>query len=423
MNNNIVEDCLRRDEFIEKIKNIIEKMQENKIGSCFAIDGKWGSGKTYILNRLNEEFPKYNIETEEGCIIYNYDCWKYDYYVEPIEAIINILIKRNEKICSFYNGKEYELIKKLETSRSALLGILTNISVNKDDGTSYKDIENYIDELRELLTGFAVNNPIVIFVDEIDRCLPKYAIKILERLHHIFWGIDNLVTVVAVDKKQLEHTVDNIFGGNSAEEYLQKFFDFTLILDYGNLQNLYDIKFRDYLDCFDSNTDEKIVNQFLVNFGNDVEIRKLERIFNQAKLIHELIGSDRKHGMNILFAEILMIAEARGMTFASVGQDRIALRVSSVDGCMLNQVFTNFFEKESVNSFHGNYRFISCTNINDSAVLLYLLSFSSKKLVQDKSASNLVWKDERRKLLYSSELSAEEVEFVREFRRVKKLFQ
>ena len=44
--------------------------------------------------------------------------------------------------------------------------------------------------------------PFVIFIDELDRCRPLYAIELLERIKHIF-GIDGLIFVLSIDKEQL----------------------------------------------------------------------------------------------------------------------------------------------------------------------------------------------------------------------------
>ena len=41
---------------------------------------------------------------------------------------------------------------------------------------------------------------VVIMVDELDRCLPEYTIKVSERLHHIFTDLKNVIVFVSMDK-------------------------------------------------------------------------------------------------------------------------------------------------------------------------------------------------------------------------------
>lgn len=56
-------DVLNRDGFVNKIFNIINVITENKKNCSFAIDGKWGSGKTFVLKLLQE---KLEIEQSEN---------------------------------------------------------------------------------------------------------------------------------------------------------------------------------------------------------------------------------------------------------------------------------------------------------------------------------------------------------------------
>lgn len=39
-------------------------------------------------------------------------------------------------------------------------------------------------------------------VDELDRCLPSYAIKVLERIHHVFNELENVVVIIAMEKNK-----------------------------------------------------------------------------------------------------------------------------------------------------------------------------------------------------------------------------
>ena len=46
-------------------------------------------------------------------------------------------------------------------------------------------LENALKQIKDVITKISEELNIVLFVDELDRCLPEYAIKVLERLHHI----------------------------------------------------------------------------------------------------------------------------------------------------------------------------------------------------------------------------------------------
>ncbi len=73
-------------------------------------------------------------------------------------------------------------------------------------------------------------SPIFIFIDELDRCRPDYAISLLEIVKHIF-DIKNFVFIIATDTDQLQHSIKNVYGNDfSANDYLGRFFHrrFTL---------------------------------------------------------------------------------------------------------------------------------------------------------------------------------------------------
>lgn len=58
---------------------------------------------------------------------------------------------------------------------------------------NYFNYSKTIEKIRENIKEIAKERTIVLVVDELDRCIPHYAIKVLERLHHIFYGLDNII--------------------------------------------------------------------------------------------------------------------------------------------------------------------------------------------------------------------------------------
>ncbi len=73
----------------------------------------------------------------------------------------------------------------------------------------------------------AAKMPVFVFVDELDRCRPSYAISLLEEIKHIF-GMPQVCFVVSTNLSQLSHSVRAVYGhGFDAEHYLKRFFDWT----------------------------------------------------------------------------------------------------------------------------------------------------------------------------------------------------
>jgi hypothetical protein len=77
--------------------------------------------------------------------------------------------------------------------------------------------------------------PIVIVVDELDRCRPTYAIKLLEEVKHLF-DVDGVVFVLGMHGEQLTHSVAAAYGsGFDAASYLKRFISRRYTLKGGGL--------------------------------------------------------------------------------------------------------------------------------------------------------------------------------------------
>ena len=64
---------------------------------------------------------------------------------------------------------------------------------------------------------------LVIFVDELDRCRPTFAVQLLERIKHLF-DIPKIVFVLSLDKKQMEASIKAVYGAEiDAAEYSTPF--------------------------------------------------------------------------------------------------------------------------------------------------------------------------------------------------------
>ena len=85
------------------------------------------------------------------------------------------------------------------------------------------------------------DSPAFIFIDELDRCRPSYAVEMLETIKHIF-DIKGVIFVVATDTEQLQHAVKAIYGeGFDAKTYLARFFDSGFSLKSSNFENLLEV--------------------------------------------------------------------------------------------------------------------------------------------------------------------------------------
>lgn len=76
--------------------------------------------------------------------------------------------------------------------------------------------------IKSLETG-NMSPPIVIIVDELDRCRPSYAVELLEVIKHLF-DVPGIVFILGVNGDQLSHSIRSAYGeGFDGAAYLKRF--------------------------------------------------------------------------------------------------------------------------------------------------------------------------------------------------------
>ena len=244
-----LQDKIGREEIVEKICGFVDSLKKDK-HFCLAINGAWGSGKTFVLGLIEEKLSK-----KQEYIIIKHDAWENTFYSDPLIAILSCVIdgiedklylvkKREEKAKKAVNTS-IQTLAKLSTKIVKLYGAIKGLKdIIKDihnpiDTTGLDDFKSYqtlLKETKEILSEVTQareyrgrQTKLVILVDEIDRCLPDEQLKILERLHHLF-EVKNCAVIVTMNQSCVAKTVQTIYGVDGYE-YLRKFFDFTFKLE------------------------------------------------------------------------------------------------------------------------------------------------------------------------------------------------
>lgn len=327
-------DVLNRDTFVREVIDILETLSSNKTGCCFAIDGKWGSGKTFVLDMLKEQIRDITSQetSDNKYFLFNYNCWKYDYYEEPSIAIVSSIMDSIDEEFKAFSVESDEKISaawevaKQNIGKIAGKFIENHIGINivevyhdiKDEHDNSQKQKREFDALfsftqtlestRELLQEIAQEKTFVLMVDELDRCIPSYAIKVLERLHHIFDGIDNTIVIIAIDSEQLEHSVKEIYGEKvNVDRYLKKFISFKKHLSIGKVNQDILEKYKSYISKFISTSQQlDELSDDLHQILSGIDIRHQEKIISKAEMIHSLICPCKKD-ISLLLFEILIV--------------------------------------------------------------------------------------------------------------------
>ena len=264
-----LQDKIGREEIVEKICGFVDSLKKDK-HFCLAINGAWGSGKTFVLEMIEEKLSK-----KQENIIIKYDAWENTFYSDPLIAILSCVIDGIEDKLYLVERKEEKIKKTFKASLKTLAKLSTKIeklqvAVNgikeiiKDvhtpiDTAGLDDFRSYqtlLKETKEILSEVTQGreyrgkqSKLVILVDEIDRCLPDEQLKILERLHHLF-DVKNCAVIVTMNQACVAKTVQTIYGVDGYE-YLRKFFDFTFRLETSASKYLKSL-FEDYIRSFEN---------------------------------------------------------------------------------------------------------------------------------------------------------------------------
>ena len=236
-------DLLNRKEAIEVLTNIVRSID----GPCtLAVDAPWGAGKTTFINiwtqvLRNERFP-----------VVAFNAWETDFSNDPFVALSEEITQGvREYSEDSLSGKIDDLRKKasevairsvplLVRATMGALGLNPPLEEASKILTSYAEdrlkahveeresLENFREILQETAHTLAHSNdglPLVIVIDELDRCRPSYAVELLEVAKHIF-SVDHIVFVLAVNRSELAHSVCALYGNSfDGPDYLKRFFD------------------------------------------------------------------------------------------------------------------------------------------------------------------------------------------------------
>lgn len=253
---------------IDELKNDSEKINEYK-------------KLVKIKEKIQEHKLEKEIKSSQQLPIY-YDAWNNDNATDPILSLIYEIVKSLNNMYKF-KGKPQILtgLKEIAKSIVSSLNLDINLSdntitpnlnlpiTNSENGENVEKIpqkkgvnlnidgeklssifdsfENFKapdlledlkkeDNLHKLINSFFDNLSVdkgarlIIFIDELDRCKPTFAINFLERIKHYF-DRKNITFVFSTNIKELRNTVQAYYGANfDGDGYLDKFFDLRLQL-------------------------------------------------------------------------------------------------------------------------------------------------------------------------------------------------
>ncbi|OCH51635.1 MULTISPECIES: KAP family P-loop NTPase fold protein [Vibrio] len=395
------EDKLGREKYAQYLSNFLASKGYDKTKSeedgrhnyVLNLNSEWGSGKTYFLKRWSENLK------DMHPVVY-VDAWQQDYSDDPLMAVIASMInqlreqagksakdakfKAPRKLLGLLKAaapavaggltKRYlgiDPVKIMESSGEGYIGeTITDEKGNEIDmgaaaskmvshlidehtakseaiGSLKHSIEQWVEAAQANKNDTNKNYPAFVFIDELDRCRPSYAVEMLETIKHIF-DIPGVVFVVATDTIQLQHAVKAMYGvGFNADVYLGRFFDARyslkqmpydeLLATHCNMETLSfsNLVERDIQVWPTCNIDAEKTNLAVIYRAFEMSPR--EAIQTTERLISVINGISKGKNINLYFLAMLMCFSVKKRSHYDRMQNK-SLLPNGLDGTFLSEL-------------------------------------------------------------------------------------
>lgn len=294
-------DLLNREESVKILTGLIKNKIRKK--GIIAINAAYGNGKTTFLKILHEYLLNKN------SLVVNFNAWENNFSDDPFTSLSKELFDRLGSL-SENNSKIRDIIEDLKNislgiSFSIYPSPITSLTImlrTQARPNNYDENKNQLKKFKENLVKLSeeftrsknLQDPIIVIIDELDRCRPLYAIRFLEIMKH-FFSINgaNIIFIIAVNHSQLVHSVKALYGKDfDAHTYLKRFIDVDFQLPYVKLEefinklikvadlrkSLHDINNND-MNHLNLDSDLSRVKELLTTFFNysELNLRQIQQ--------------------------------------------------------------------------------------------------------------------------------------------------
>lgn len=328
------DDSLKRKTFVENVMNVINGwdngVRHENESLVLSLNASWGSGKSYLIHMWKNWLLSDENSTKNYAVTY-YNAWEND---DCENAFVPLIYKLQE--LDMYKKDTLEGIKAGSKDFLKSCGIaLAKDGIRKFIGTDtadlfgkgfdalnqtkvenfFKEYKTYInekDKFRKVLSKLIPKDgKLIIFIDELDRCRPPFAIETLEIVKH-FFNIKNIVFIFAIDLDQLSYSIATLYGhGMDASGYLRRFFDFNINIPNADIKKYTYIMFNDFF----KSKNIFLQNEFIIKSTDiytklNLSLRDIDKISNNFKILfiyyEDLIEERIESGKAIVILEVFL---------------------------------------------------------------------------------------------------------------------
>lgn len=311
------DDLLGREKTGKTLSEVLDRIEDPLV---VALDGRWGTGKSYFLQRW---VGAHRLQNEGKALTVYFDAFANDYQSDPLVSLISTLadrlpsdqkpqLKQLQNVAKKFIRPATRLGLALASfGATEALNDLGDAAVEAVKGEADKALSAFwereqgrkaaMKEFHAAIEALTVTDksdeatPLVIVIDELDRCRPDYALDVLEVIKH-FFAVPHVHFVLGVNLKALENSVKARYGAEiDATAYLQKFLSFTLELpdhvgeDYSRQTNtcVYAEHVGQEMGIAAPILEELLEQLKVISRGNHISIREVGKVLSAAALLPE----------------------------------------------------------------------------------------------------------------------------------------
>ena len=220
------------------------------------IDAPWGTGKTFFVKQIIEtlRFGNPHIDanapsdtsifdsnlmtkmSEDPFLPIYFNAWENDHFNDPIAPLLATIATMADKKKVNQERSVSDIAAGAIDCALSLTGLNAGKLLEAISGNDFLNAFRKRQELRakteELVSALLpeVTKRAVLFIDELDRCRPEFAMQLLEQTKSLFLQ-DNIVVVYSTDRTQLAYSLQGVYGQNyDCRRYLQRFYDYRFDL-------------------------------------------------------------------------------------------------------------------------------------------------------------------------------------------------
>ncbi len=306
------DDALHFDKYASVLADIIIT-DTTRLPLTIGIFGDWGSGKTTLMRMLQKQ-------VEGECKTIWFNAWKYDNKQYLAKALLKTIFDEAMKSTDINADVMKDILTRAvdfvgEAAHGKKWGTLFFETFNLDpafrnlvEESTHQIIKQYVGEKGRL----------VIFIDDLDRCLPENAITILEALK-LYLDNERCVTVLGVDRDVIEMAINQRYPKLkiTGKDYLEKVVQFPFTIPQADTSLLQTYLLQQSLPTGESFKDAKLVADMTLS-GANRNMRRLKRLVNQLRFILTVSGIESAKEMSTAVLTKLLVLQTRFPDFYNV---------------------------------------------------------------------------------------------------------